>query len=739
MNEMQIKQRQEKEWILRVSAEEVRKSEAVKAIADALDLTSVTAQLLVNRGCETPVQAESFLMKREELFHDPFLLMDMEAAAKTVLRAVENKEKIAVFGDYDVDGVTSVSILCMYLRSLGAEVSYYIPSRLREGYGMSEAAIRKLSEDGITTIVTVDTGITAVEEAKVAKELGITLVITDHHECHGDLPDAVAVVNPHRPDDTYPFKELAGVGVVFKLLCAMESCRRPEAPLGECVRTVGLAYADLVALGTIADVMPIRDENRLIVALGIRQIESSPRVAVSALLDAATGEGKSKSPRKITSSVIGFTLAPRINAAGRIREADIAVELFLEKDPETAATLAHRLCDINRERQNEENKIVDVAYARIDAEHNFETDPVIVLDDAHWHHGVIGIVSSRITECYGRPSILISFEKEGTDEMERPEDAGKGSGRSVKGLNLVEALASCSDILEKFGGHELAAGLTVRRENLPLLKERLNEYARKAFKEGIPPVTVEADCELLSEDLTMRQAEELYALEPFGVSNPVPLFLTRDMTVSDVTTVGAGKHIRFKLKKDGTEVTAMYFRHGLSDIDVYPGDRIDVLYNLDVNEFQGRKSLQMIVKDIRLSEEILEREEAQKTLYQRVFAALESDTAPDPADVKAILPDRSECGTVYNTLKKELYLGHEVFSLRALSHLLRTTEKPVSYGKLRCILDIFSELRLLQVELLDAEREIYAFKYIYMQGKTSLDRSDLLKTLRQAASGAEGA
>lgn len=722
-----------REWLLQASAEEIRQSADVRVVAESLSLTYPTAQLLVNRGYRTPEAAQDFLLKREELFHDPFLLKDMEAAARTILQAVENGEKIAVFGDYDVDGVTSVSILCLYLRRLGGDISYYIPSRIGEGYGMSEAAVRKLAAEGITTIITVDTGITAQAEAEVLRSLGVTLVVTDHHECHGDLPVAAAVVNPHRPDDTYPFKELAGVGVVFKLLCAMESCRRPGELMGECVRTVAMEYADLVAIGTIADVMPIRDENRLIVALGIQLIERSPREAVRALLDAATSESKSRSPRKISSSLIGFTIAPRINAAGRIKDASIAVDLFLQTDPAVADQLAHKLCDINRERQNEENKIVDVTYARIDAEHDFENDPVIVLDDAHWHHGIIGIVASRITERYGCPSILISFENDQGDAAPTAEDTGKGSGRSVKGMNLVEALASCSDLLEKFGGHELAAGLTVRRKNLPALREKLNEYARAAFVDGLPAPTVEADCELLAEDLTMHQVEELYALEPYGISNPVPLFFTQSMTVADVSTVGAGKHIRFKLKKDGVEMTAMYFRHGLADIDVYPGDSIDVLYNLDINEFQGKKSLQMILKDFRLSADLRAREADAHAVYQRVSDALASENVPDSDEARAVLPDRSECGTVYNVLKHELYLGHEVFSIRALSHLLRTTGKTVPYGKLKFILRVFSELHLLQVEELDPMREIYAFRYIHMHGKTSLDKSELLQALRRAA------
>lgn len=722
-----------KEWILHASAEEISQSKAVHEIAQTLSLTLPTAQLLVNRGYKTPEQARAFLAKEEELFHNPFELADMRAAAETILNSVKRGDKIAIFGDYDVDGVTSVSILYLYLSKLSADVVYYIPCRTGEGYGMSEASVRKLAADGVKMIITVDTGITAQKEALLLRELGVTLVITDHHECHGELPEAAAVVNPHRPDDTYPFKELAGVGVAFKLLCAIESLRRPEASLSECVRTVAMAYADLVAIGTIADVMPVRDENRLIIALGLQLIERSPREGVRALLDAAASDSKSKSPRKISSSLIGFTIAPRINAAGRIRNATEAVELFLEDNPQKADHLAYKLCDINRERQNEENKIVDIAYARIDAEHDFEKDPVILLADEHWHHGVIGIVASRITDRYGCPSILVSFDSDAEVHDPKGDDIGKGSGRSVKGMNLVEALAASSDILEKFGGHELAAGLSVRRENLPALKERLNEYARTHFENGIPIPAVDVDCELTASDFTIRQAEQLSALEPFGVENPVPLFATYRMTVCDVAAVGAGKHIRFKLEKDGVQLTAMYFRHGLSDIDVYPGDEIDVLYNLDVNEFQGKRSVQLIVKEFRLSKEILTCEKEEVSLYRRVSDAFENKTEASPIDTAAVLPNRSECGIVYNTLKKELTLGHEVFSMRALGHLLDSHGTPVPYAKLKFILRIFDELRLLRVEENPAKEDVFAFQYVYMQEKTSLDKSEILRWLRKSA------
>ena len=450
---------------------------AVSEIADELKLSLPTAKLLYNRGCTTPEQARRFIGKEEEQLYDPFLMRDMDKAASRIADAVTSGERIVIYGDYDVDGVTSVSSLLLFLRSYDADVRYHIPCRMTEGYGVSSAVIKKLYDEGCDLIVTVDTGITAIDEIAYAKSLGIDVVITDHHECHETLPEAYAIVNPCRPDCEYPFKELAGVGVVFKLMCAVETLLNPDDALSVCVRRIAREYCDLVALGTIADVMPVRDENRLIVSYGLSLIEQGTRPAITELINASGSESKYNTKKKITAAYIGFTLAPRINAAGRIKDASTAVELLISDDTETAQKYAKELCAINKLRQQKENSITEEAYAKIAAEHDFENDPVIVLDDEKWHHGIIGIVSSRITEKYGLTSILVSFD--GNDpESPSPSDVGKGSGRSVKGINLVEALSYSSDLLEKYGGHELAAGLAVRRDNLAEFKKKINEFAR---------------------------------------------------------------------------------------------------------------------------------------------------------------------------------------------------------------------------------------------------------------------
>lgn len=727
-------------WIVKASAADIRNNPTTIEIAEKLDIKLPTAQLLVNRGYTTPEAAAIFLAKSGEMLHDPFVMKDMRKAVKKLSESVNEGKRIAIYGDYDVDGVTSVSILYMYLKKIGADVEYYIPSRIGEGYGMSEGSLTRLKEEGVEVIVTVDTGITAVEEAKFARELGITLIITDHHECHGDLPDAYAIVNPRQPDCEYPFKELAGVGVVYKFLCALESERNPGDELVNCVRRISSEYSDLVAIGTVADVMPIRDENRLIVSRGLSMIQNLPRPGLTELFHASDNNGKYGKAPKISSGFIGYTVAPRLNAAGRIENASTAVELFLAGTRAEAEPIAKQLCEINRKRQIEENKIMDAAYERITEGHDFDRDPVIVLEDECWHHGIIGIVSSRITEKYGCPSILISFDKKG-GSFEHTEvdpsslsddDIGKGSGRSVKGMNLVEALTYCRDLLEKHGGHELAAGLSIKRGNLEEFKKRINEYARECFsKEMLTPV-IEADCELLPEDLTMAQSDELYRLEPYGISNPVPAFVVRNMVISDISSVGGGRHTKLIVRRDNISLVAMCFRKTMAEVDLYPGDNVDILFNLDVNEFQNNKSLQFIVKDIALSDEQNKYEQTSHQVYSELWNYISKGEQLSVVPSSDTVPDRNDFAAVYNVLKHELHLEHEIFSLRALEHLLRMNGYRIGYVKLKFIIKVFQELNLIGVNEMDEEREIYKFNYIFVKNKTSLDKSNIYRKLKSA-------
>ena len=699
-------------------------SGAASEISEKLGILLPTAKLLCARGYLTPERAEQFITKSTEMFHDPFEMKDMRRAAKRLLDACEKGEKTVIYGDYDVDGVTSVSILHMYLSSAGCDVGYYIPSRSGEGYGMSGERVRTLAGDGVTLIVTVDTGITAAEEAKVAKECGVDLVITDHHECHGTIPDAYAVVNPHRPDCTYPFKELAGVGVVFKLLCAMEILRCPDDAVIDCIRRVCDGYMDLVAIGTVADVMPVTDENRLIVARGLDMLEREPRPAIRELICAINSDGRKNAKRKITTNFIGYTIAPRINAAGRIASASIAVDMFLAESSAEASRLARELCEINLERQNEENIIVNSAYEKIAEQYNLDDCPIIILDDEKWHHGVIGIVASRITEKYQVPSVLISFE--GNGDSVSPEDMGKGSGRSVKGMNLVDALASAGDVLEKFGGHELAAGLSVRRKNLPALRERLTDYAREHLSSAPSEAELEADAELSEEDITLKQAQELSLLEPFGVGNASPLFIIRDLELADIVSVGEGKHARLTVMCGGTRVTAMCFRCTVEELDLYPGDRVDIAFSLDINEYQNVRSVQMIVREISPAADILEERRIVRDEYERTVAAL------GRGEKVWLTVTRADVAAVFTMIRNELKRGHEVFSINALLNLARACGIGTDYVRLRLCLDIFYELDLLGIIMpADPEREIYRFSRNAENNKTDLDRSSIYRALNQ--------
>ncbi len=692
---------------------------SVSAIAERLGIAFPTALLLYQRGYRTPEEASSFLHLKTEILCDPFDLPDMDAACRRILSALDNKEKIVVYGDYDVDGVTSVSLLCLYLKEKGADVTYYIPNRVGEGYGINREAVQKLVDEGATLMITVDTGVTALEEIAYASSLGCDTVVTDHHECHDTLPQAIAVVNPRRPDSTYPFDELAGVGVAFKLVTALEYVFRQAKgiPTEGFLSDLCRQYIDLVALGTVADVMPLRDENRLIVSMGLRLMDQAPRAGIKALLEAADG-GKGKQKRKMTASTVGFTLAPRINAAGRIRSAARAVELFLTESEEQAAEIAGELCEINRMRQAEENKIVEQITARIAEDPTIEESPVIVLEDEGWNHGVIGIVSSRITEKYNRPSILISFE----DGM------GKGSGRSVKGLNLVDALTHCADLLVKYGGHELAAGLTVKKEDLPAFKKRLNAYAREHLGDEEPTVTLEIDCELLPREITLRQAEELTLLEPCGTTNPVPLFLMSNLTVVELIPIGSGHHTKLILEKDGERFPAVFFGSSPEELGYLSGDGCDIVFNLNVNEFQGHRSEQLVLRDMRLSPDREEKMTAALTEYREAREGIGALPC-------ALLPKREDFVSVYLRLKRSLPLEGGDVSLHALLRDMSDTpgpNGPMTYTRLRLVLDVLTETGILCCEAKDLShpgREIFRITLTNPKQKVDLEKSCILKQL----------
>lgn len=682
-----------KKWILKgVTKEEKQRAEELK---EAFGLERASAEVLAARGYDTPEKVKAYLGKENTLMYDPFLLTDMDKAVRRILLAIENGEKIVVYGDYDVDGVSATSVLYLYLKSHGADVGYYIPNRASEGYGLNTAAIDLLKNEGYSLIITVDTGITAAREAEYIKKLGLSLVVTDHHGCHEELPDAEAVVNPKRPNDSYPFKELAGVGVVFKLVTALEFTVQEKAIFGgddgldnearyqrmadneKCdylERVVG-SYADLVTLGTISDVMTLTDENRLICSVGLSIMENAPRVGLLALMDYAEEMKSRKYPkkRKVNASYIGFNIAPKINAAGRIADASVGVELFATEDRGIADEIAAQLCELNGQRQTEENRISLEAIELAESTHDFENDKVIVLASDSWHHGIIGIVASRLTEKYGMPSILISTE----------DGVGKGSGRSVKGLNISDALAHCSDLLIRYGGHELAAGLTVACDNIEAFRRKINDYARATMSDEGAELCIEIDSEVQSEEITLKLAKELAYMEPFGVGNPQPLLMLRGAEVLTADSISDGKHTKLTLDNK----TALFFGVPIEEADIYEGDTVDAVFRLEINEFRGTVTEQLLLNDARISggceESIKESELLERIEQGEKFA--ESD---------GILPTRDDFAAVYREIRGYGDNGATV-SLYRLCKMLN-----MRGAKLKLALEILSDVGLIGFEVL---------------------------------------
>lgn len=721
--------KKQKHWNIRFRKDEIASQEVVRNLMAELSVSETMAKLLYTRGFSKAEEVFSFLHQEKAQLHDPFLLEDMLPACERIALALERGERISIYGDYDVDGVTSVSLLYLYLSELGADVGYYIPCRSSEGYGLSKNAMDILAEKGVSLMITVDTGITAIEEIEYAKSLGIDTVVTDHHECRPELPKACAVVNPHRLDNRYPFVELAGVGVIFKVICAFEMLRCRKVGISELdgIRRLCNTYADLVCIGTVADVMPIIDENRLIVTLGLRLLENTDRLGFRALIDAAS-QNKSvdaKYPpkkKKINSSFIGFTLAPRINAAGRVSRASIAVELLLATDPKVAADFAEQLCELNTMRQIEENRIAEQAYQKIEETLDGQNDRVIVIDDDTWQQGIIGIVSSRITERYGLPSILISFDG-AVSGTPRDNDLGKGSGRSVKGLNLVEALADSEELLVRFGGHELAAGLTVSRGNIDAFRRRINRYAAEHMDEEALRGCIEADCEVEMRDLSLRLAQEIDSMEPFGTANPVPNLVLTGAKVLRITPLGGGKHTKLLLEKDGISMNAVWFGMGIDRIPFELYDTVDTLFQLNVNEFQGVTSLQMIVQDMRLSSSYEESFHTLRMRYEEIRGGAPVGVEED------VIPTREDMAAVYTLLRKEFRMQHTCFPIRRILSMLTVAGvEGIGYIKLQMILRIMQELQLCDIE--EAGEDRYVFSFSFQPAKTSIEKSNILRKLR---------
>ncbi len=561
----------DEKWIIRQQDEQT-----VAEIQREHNLPEPVARLLYNRGITKSAAIRRFLENDLKTnLHDPFLLEDMDKAVARVKRAIAEGEKITVYGDYDVDGITSTVILYQYLSEQTERLDYYIPSRLEEGYGLNPAALESIRGNGTTLLITVDTGTTAVEEIAHAKSIGLDVIVTDHHECMETLPDC-PVVNPKRKDSHYPFPELAGVGVVFKFISAC---------MGDSLEAFH-RFGGITAIGTIADIMPILDENRSIVRYGLEQLEKNCPPGIAALLSlSGNNEGT------IDTNVIAYQIAPRMNAAGRISDCKVSVQLLLEKDPQKATELAQMLCDCNVDRKEKEQQVVrDIDL--ILAGHT-PKDKIMVYASDRWHNGVIGIAASRLTERYSRPCILICFDG----------DSAKGSARSVKGVNLFELVGKSSQYLENFGGHEMAVGLTLKRENYEAFVEHITNNAYKEVPDEALIPTCEAEFEIDSDSFSLDFVRSLSVLEPFGNGNPYPSVVAKNLKIRSVTGVGGGKHTRLCLEKDGVEITAMWFGHAPEEMEWGDGDAVDIFCTVTEKTFRQRPMLNVIIRSLRFSDD----------------------------------------------------------------------------------------------------------------------------------------
>lgn len=545
----------------------------IEEIKSKYRVNQLLATILANRNILKEEDIRLFLNPTRNDFYNPFLITDMDIAVNRIIKAIENKENITIYGDYDVDGITSITVLKSFLNDIGVETNTYIPNRLIEGYGLNKEAIDKISKKGCNLMITVDCGISAIEEIEYANSLGIETIITDHHEAGNEIPKAIAVIDNKRKDSKYPFRELAGVGVVFKLIQAIGITLKLK-------EESYLKYLDIVCIGTISDIVPLVDENRVIAKLGLLLVAQTKNIGLRSIIN-------SSGYNKIDSNTISFGVAPRINACGRMGKAEEALELFLSKDKNEVNELTNKLNEHNRKRQETEKTIFENAVEKIKEEH-LDENKAIIVGGENWHHGVIGIVSSKITEMYFKPSILLSFEEDGI---------GKGSGRSIPGFDLHEALMKCSDTIEKFGGHSMAVGITVKKDNLEKFKKEFEQIATQSkIDEIIPIINIDAKVDL--SDIDKEMVESLKQLEPFGEANKMPVFAFKNLKIDSIRALSEGKHLKLTLKDNNYIINAIGFNIGYLANEYRIGDKIDVAGVLEINTFNGVDNLQINIKDI---------------------------------------------------------------------------------------------------------------------------------------------
>ncbi|MCI8302070.1 MAG: single-stranded-DNA-specific exonuclease RecJ [Oscillospiraceae bacterium] len=646
--------------------------EAAAGRLRAAGYPALLSAVLAAREVSTPEESAVFLERERSLSHSPMLMKDMDRAVERISRALAAGEKMAVFGDYDVDGITATVLLVDYLRSRGADCVKYIPRRIEDGYGLGRDALRLLREKGVTLVITVDCGITGVEEARFAREIGMDLVITDHHECKDVLPCAAAVVDPRRPDCPYPFKHLAGVGVALKLVLALGE-QREEALFAR--------YCALAAVGTVADVMQMTGENRTIVHRGLESIGSTDFLGLQALLR-ETG----LADRDVSSVQIGFVLAPRINAAGRMGEAELAADLLLTNDPARAECLARELCGLNRERQAVEQEIFAQAVEQIEYLPAGERS-ALVLSSEVWHQGVVGIVASRLSEKYSCPSFMIHLQN----------GMGKGSCRSYGGFNLFAALESCSDLLVDFGGHELAAGFNIREEDIPAFRRRMNHCVCDYCNGETPVSSLEVDVTIRDPScITLEEMEQLDRLEPYGAGNNRPVFALMGAKVESLQNVGQNRHLKLRLSKGPYHFDAIFFSATAGECGAAAGMRVDAAFHLQVNEFRGISSVQLQLVDLRPAVLPSVRERECLELVERLTAG----GTVTVREAARLLPDREQFAALWRAIERmERECGGELSRLPALRRLAGAVNGTESFLRAVLGVEVFAERGLITLSV----------------------------------------
>ncbi len=665
---------------------------AARRSLEQAGLSPLCAALLSARGLDDPQKAAQFLSCGPERSHDPFLLKDMDRAVERIRAAIGGGERVCVYGDYDVDGITATCLLTEALAWQGGDVVSYIPDRTEEGYGLNPGAVARLAGQGVKLIVTVDCGITAVDEVEFARSLGVDVVITDHHHCKDRLPAAAAVVDPRREDCAYPFPELAGVGVALKTAQALVP---PEQREG-----VFRRFGELAAIGTVADVMRLTDENRALVRQGLELLANTRRPGLRALLREA-GLDPGAAPTAVT---IGYGLAPRINAAGRMEQAMVALELLLTRDEERGEALAHTLCRLNRERQAIELAIYEQCVELLDAQ---PPAPAIVLAGEGWHQGVVGIVASRLTERYACPAFMICLEH----------GQGKGSCRSFGGFNLFAALDRCAPLLDGYGGHEMAAGFTIREENIPAFRDQVCRLVDLRTGGAPMEAAIDVDAEIdHCGQLTALQVESLSDLEPFGTGNPKPVFLLRGVCVLSCCDVGGGRHLKMKLRRDGVVLDAIFFSANAAACGVSAGDRLDVVFTPQINEFRGSRTVQLQVCDLRPAP-------TRAQLEQELFQRLQAGTELSRWEAGLLLPSRQDFARLWRFLEHNCVGGWMEAGPALLRQAARQGDGRSAYGRTLVCLHVMGDRGLIRLE----RDQLHLCR---PENKVDLEQAQLMRRLR---------